>query len=79
MIKSSKETEEKNRAKNSKVVVNDDGEDKESEQKIRPSRLGDIVGRTNEKKALHMMINSAQKREEVVDHILFYGPPGLMR
>jgi Holliday junction DNA helicase RuvB len=77
MIKSSKETEEKNRAKNSKVVVNDDGEDKESEQKIRPSRLGDIVGRTNEKKALHMMINSAQKREEVVDHILFYGPPGL--
>jgi Holliday junction DNA helicase RuvB len=24
-----------------------------------------------------MMINSAQKREEVVDHILFYGPPGL--
>lgn len=77
MIKSSKETEEKNRAKNSKVVVNDDAEDKESEQKIRPSRLGDIVGRSNEKKALNMMINSAQKRDEVVDHILFYGPPGL--
>ncbi len=77
MIKSSKETEEKNRGKNSKVVVNDDLEDKESEQKIRPSRLEDIVGRSNEKKALKMMIHSAQKRNEVVDHILFYGPPGL--
>jgi Holliday junction DNA helicase RuvB len=77
MIKSSKETEEKNRGKNSKVVVNDDLEDKESEQKIRPSRLADIVGRSNEKKALKMMIHSAQKRNEVVDHILFYGPPGL--
>jgi Holliday junction DNA helicase RuvB len=78
MIKSSKETEEKNRGKNSKVVVNnDDLEDKESEQKIRPSRLADIVGRSNEKKALKMMIHSAQKRKEVVDHILFYGPPGL--
>ncbi|KUK76294.1 MAG: Holliday junction DNA helicase RuvB [candidate division WS6 bacterium 34_10] len=78
MIKSSKETEEKNRGKNSKVVVNnDDLEDKESEQKIRPSRLEDIVGRSNEKKALKMMIHSAQKRKEVVDHILFYGPPGL--
>jgi Holliday junction DNA helicase RuvB len=77
MIKSSKLTEEKNRGRNSKVVVNDDVVDQESEQKIRPSRLNDIVGRTNEKKALRMMINSAQKRDEVVDHILFYGPPGL--
>jgi Holliday junction DNA helicase RuvB len=77
MIKSSKTTEEKNRVKNSKVVVNDSEEDREYEQKIRPSRLADIVGRSNEKKALNMMINSAKKREEVVDHILFYGPPGL--
>jgi Holliday junction DNA helicase RuvB len=77
MIKSSKTTEEKNRGKNSKVVVNDSEEDREYEQKIRPSRLTDIVGRSNEKKALNMMINSAKKREEVVDHILFYGPPGL--
>ncbi|MCK9415101.1 MAG: Holliday junction branch migration DNA helicase RuvB [Candidatus Dojkabacteria bacterium] len=77
MIKSSKDTEEKNRGKNSKIVVNKGVEDVESEQKIRPSRLDDIIGRNNEKKALRMMINSARKREEVVDHILFYGPPGL--
>lgn len=76
MIKSSKLTEEKNRGKNSKVVVNSD-KDESSEQKIRPSRLDDIVGRSNEKKTLRMMIDSAKKRKEVVDHILFYGPPGL--
>jgi Holliday junction DNA helicase RuvB len=77
MIKSSKSTEEKNRGKNSKVVVNNDKHDYNSEQKIRPSRLDDIIGRSNEKKTLRMMIDSAKKRKEVVDHILFYGPPGL--
>ncbi|MDD3474462.1 MAG: Holliday junction branch migration DNA helicase RuvB [Candidatus Dojkabacteria bacterium] len=79
MIKSSKNTEEKNRGKNSKVIPNDsyNGKDSDSEQKIRPSRLDDIVGRSNEKKTLRMMIDSAKKRGEVVDHVLFYGPPGL--
>jgi len=77
MIKSSKLTKKKNRRENSKVVVSSNDEDTESEQKIRPSRLDDMIGRSNEKKALRMMINSAKKRGEVVDHILFYGPPGL--
>jgi Holliday junction DNA helicase RuvB len=77
MIKSSKETEEKNRGKDSKIVINDDSNNEVADDTIRPSRLEDIVGRNNEKKTLRMMINSAKKRNEVVDHILFYGPPGL--
>jgi Holliday junction DNA helicase RuvB len=48
-----------------------------SEQKIRPSRLNEIIGRELEKEALQMMINSARRRKDVIDHILFYGPPGL--
>jgi len=44
---------------------------------IRPGRFDDIIGRGTEKKTLRMMIDSAKKREEVLDHILFYGPPGL--
>jgi Holliday junction DNA helicase RuvB len=48
-----------------------------SEQKIRPSRLSEIVGRQLEKETLQMMIDSAKRRKEVMDHILFYGPPGL--
>ncbi|MDD2577960.1 MAG: Holliday junction branch migration DNA helicase RuvB [Candidatus Dojkabacteria bacterium] len=49
----------------------------ELEQKIRPSKLEEIIGRKTEKETLKMMIDSARKRNEVIDHILFYGPPGL--
>lgn len=74
MIKSSKE-EVKKEKKPLKRVRN--SEKDESEQSIRPSVIDDIVGREKEKKAIKMMIHSAKKRKEVVDHILFYGPPGL--
>ncbi len=47
------------------------------EQSIRPGSLEEMIGRDLEKKTLRMMIDSAKKRKEVVDHILFYGPPGL--
>lgn len=76
MIKSSKKTEEKNELKNSKVLIRKSDQD-ESEIKIRPSKFDEIVGRKQEKETIRMMISSAKKRGEVVDHILFYGPPGL--
>ncbi len=47
------------------------------EEKIRPSKLDEIIGRDLEKATLKMMVESAQRRKEVIDHILFYGPPGL--
>ncbi|KKR06298.1 MAG: Holliday junction ATP-dependent DNA helicase RuvB [candidate division WS6 bacterium GW2011_GWF2_39_15] len=47
------------------------------EQSIRPSTIDEIVGRDSEKKKLRMMISSTKRRGEVLDHILFYGPPGL--
>lgn len=47
------------------------------ENKIRPSSLDEIIGRVKEKETLRMIIDSAKNRSEVVDHILFYGPPGL--
>ena len=75
MIKSSKKTEEKNTLKNSRVVVSNEIE--EVEEKIRPSKLDEMIGRGQEKKTIKMMIGSAKNRGEVVDHILFYGPPGL--
>jgi Holliday junction DNA helicase RuvB len=76
MIKSSKKTEEKNILKKSRIVVQGSDID-EAEQKIRPSRLNEIIGRRQEKETIKMMIDSAKKRGEVMDHILFYGPPGL--
>ncbi len=47
------------------------------DQTLRPQRLADIIGRSDECDALKILIDAAQKREESVDHILFYGPPGL--
>jgi len=47
------------------------------EQNIRPGSFEEMIGRDLEKKTLRMMIDSAKKRKEVLDHILFYGPPGL--
>ncbi len=44
---------------------------------IRPSSLSEIIGRKKEKSALMMMIEGARSRSDVLDHILFYGPPGL--
>ena len=76
MIKSSKKTEEKNILRKSRVVVQG-GDIDEAEQKIRPSKLNEMIGRRQEKETIKMMIDSAKKRGEVMDHILFYGPPGL--
>ena len=79
MIKSSKKTGEKEEGeilKKSRVIVASNDID-EAEQKIRPSKLDEMIGRKQEKQTIRMMVDSAKKRGEVVDHILFYGPPGL--
>ena len=55
-----------------KVVKEPKKKDAQLEQNIRPSRLDEIIGRKQEKRTLLMMIESAKKRKEVIDHILFY-------
>ena len=78
MIKSSIDESKKNKELNSKVVVSqEENLAIESDKKIRPSKIEDIIGRLQEKKTIGMMIDAAKNRGEVVDHILFYGPPGL--
>ena len=44
---------------------------------LRPTAFDTFVGRANEKKLLKMMIESAKTREDALEHILLYGPPGL--
>ena len=44
---------------------------------IRPKRLGDFVGQEDLKKNLSVFINAACGRNESMDHVLLYGPPGL--
>lgn len=52
-------------------------EDNEAEYSLRPQRLKDYIGQEKVKKKLDIFIKAALKRKEALDHILFYGPPGL--
>lgn len=44
---------------------------------LRPKRLGECIGQANVKEKLAIAIAAAKKRGEPLEHILFYGPPGL--
>ena len=47
------------------------------ENKLRPLYLSDFVGQSENKGNLKIFIESAKKRNDTLDHTLFYGPPGL--
>src|SRR5574342_718727 len=44
---------------------------------LRPQKLGDLIGQDQVKENLAILIAAARKRGEALDHVLFYGPPGL--
>jgi Holliday junction DNA helicase RuvB len=44
---------------------------------LRPQRLTDLIGQDQVKENLGILISAARGREEALDHVLFYGPPGL--
>lgn len=52
-------------------------EDTDIEYSLRPQCLKEYIGQENTKKKLKIFIQAAQERKESLDHVLFYGPPGL--
>jgi len=44
---------------------------------LRPKLLHDIVGQDSVRENLKILIDAAKTRQEPIDHVLFYGPPGL--
>ena len=46
-------------------------------QTLRPNRLSDYIGQKNVIKKLQISIDAAKKREEPLEHLLLFGPPGL--
>ena len=52
-------------------------EDVRIENNLRPTRLKDYIGQEKAKNNLSVFIEAARKREESLDHVLLYGPPGL--
>lgn len=52
-------------------------EDMKIEGSLRPQSLNDYIGQSKIKDSLRIYIDAARQREDALDHVLFYGPPGL--
>ncbi len=54
-----------------------ESEDEKSELSLRPQTLKEYVGQSQSKANLEVFLGAAKKRNEPLDHVLLYGPPGL--
>ena len=52
-------------------------EDEKIENHLRPQKLDEYIGQEASKEKLKVYIDAAKARGESLDHVLFYGPPGL--
>ncbi len=59
------------------IETNYTEEDRGIENSLRPKRMQDYVGQAKIKERLRISIDAARARKEPLDHIMFYGPPGL--
>jgi Holliday junction DNA helicase RuvB len=48
-----------------------------SEPALRPRKLDELIGQEKVKENLSILLDAAKQRGEALDHVLFYGPPGL--
>ncbi len=54
-----------------------DDSEENIERSIRPQLLDQYIGQSDIKSELQVYIQAAKQREEALDHVLLYGPPGL--
>ena len=59
-----------------KIVISST-EEKNFDKQIRPNLFEDFIGQKKIVESLQTYITAAKQREEALDHILLYGPPGL--
>ncbi|MDO4902516.1 MAG: Holliday junction branch migration DNA helicase RuvB [bacterium] len=57
--------------------LHDEPQEEQVEISLRPKTFGEYVGQERLKRNLTLAIEAAKKRDEPLDHILLYGPPGL--
>lgn len=58
-------------------ATEDNGEDKHLFADLRPKRFSDYIGQNRVVETLLIAVEAANKRKDVLDHVLFHGPPGL--
>ena len=59
------------------ITPQENEEDKKLELTLRPKRLEDFIGQSMIKKNLEIFIQAAKQRGDALEHVLFYGAPGL--
>ena len=59
------------------IETNVTEEDVRIEGSLRPQTLDDYIGQSKVKENLKIYIEAAKQRKDALDHVLFYGPPGL--
>ena len=59
------------------ITTEETAEDKKIEGTLRPLTLSEYIGQEKIKSTLKVFIDAAKTRGEALDHVLFYGPPGL--
>ncbi len=62
---------------NERIITADKLEEDKFDLSIRPETLNEYIGQTELKENLNVFMKAAQMREEPLDHVLLYGPPGL--
>ena len=60
-----------------RVVTNRELEEDKFESSIRPDSIDEYIGQTDVKENISVFIQAAKMRNETLDHVLLYGPPGL--
>ena len=60
-----------------RIVTNEELKEDNFEKSIRPISLDEYIGQQEIKENLGVFIKAAKLRDEAMDHVLLYGPPGL--
>ena len=60
-----------------RVITNKKIEEDQFESSIRPDSIDEYIGQTEVKENMKVFIEAAKMRDESLDHVLLYGPPGL--
>ena len=66
-----------NKTKNEILDQRQEANEKIVEKSLRPQKLNEFIGQEKLKDQLKIFLEAAKTRGEALDHILFYGPPGL--
>ena len=61
----------------SRLIDGERASDDTGENSLRPRELDDFVGQKQVRENLDIFVQAARRREEALDHVLFFGPPGL--